>query len=100
MSSRRGRRRRSCSGAAALDRDRSRVALVALLEPGISTVVVAVALPEPGLVLGQELEAGDPLGRLPEVQVRHQEPDRTTVLPSQRLAPEGPDHPGLAAGDV
>src|SRR6476659_7748975 len=50
------------------------VALVPLLLPGISPVVVAVALPEPLLVVVEQAQPGDPLGALPEVQVGDQQP--------------------------
>src|SRR3954465_16066657 len=66
------------------------VALVALLEPGVAAVVVAVLLPEPGPVVRHQLEPGDPLGGLPEVQVRHQQPDRPAVLARQRLSARPP----------
>src|SRR5215213_8232825 len=52
------------------------VTLVPLLPPRVAAVVVAVLLPEPGLVPGHEGEPADPLGALPEIQVRHQQPDR------------------------
>src|SRR3954463_6355735 len=76
------------------------VTLVALFAPGVAAVVVAVLLPEPGLVPGHERQPGHPLRALPEVQVRHEQPDRPTVLDRQRAAVEVPDHPGLAPGDV
>ena len=56
------------------------VALVTLLEPRIAAVVVAVALPEAGFVVVEELEPGDPLRALPEVEVRHDEPGGPAVL--------------------
>src|SRR6202008_744742 len=56
------------------------VALVALLAPGVSVVVVADALPEAGLVLLLELQAPYPLGALPEVEVGDQQPGRSAVL--------------------
>jgi hypothetical protein len=39
-------------------------------------VVIAEAFPEAGLVLVQQPDPADPLGALPEVQVRHQQPRR------------------------
>src|SRR5919199_5957250 len=53
---------------------------IALLPPGIAVVVVAVALPEPGPVAAEKLEAAHPLGALPEVQVRHEQAEWPTVL--------------------
>src|SRR5271166_2077947 len=47
------------------------VALVALLEPRVAVVVVAVDLPEARLVVVQQTQPGHPLRALPEVQVRH-----------------------------
>src|SRR3954453_18126607 len=71
------------------------VTLVPLLGPGVASVVVAVALPEPGLVLRHQRQARDPFGALPEVQVRHQQSDRTPVLGGQRPALVSPDPPRL-----
>ena len=62
------------------------VALIALLLPLVAAVVVAERLPEPGLVLSTQLEAADPLGALPEVEVGHDEPGRAAVLRRERLA--------------
>src|SRR5918997_6213422 len=76
------------------------VTLVPLLAPGVTEVVVAVLLPEPRLVARHQGELADPLRALPEVQVRHQQPDGTAVLDGQRLAVVLPHHPRLAAGDV
>src|SRR5262245_9120087 len=59
---------------------------VPLFGPGIAPHVVAVLLPEAGVVLLQQLEPAHPLGALPEVEVWHQEADRTAVLRSQGLA--------------
>src|SRR3954469_7153247 len=75
----------------------SSVTLVALLAPRVAAVVVAVLLPEPGLVTGHERQPVDPLGALPEEQVRPQQPDRPAVLGRQRLAVDVPHHPRLAA---
>ena len=47
---------------------------VSLLAPGIGLVVVAVPLPEPGLVRVRELDAAQPLCALPEVAAGHQQP--------------------------
>src|SRR5918912_3999788 len=53
---------------------------IALLVPRIAAHVVAVALPEAGAILRQELQAAHPLDALPEVQVRHDETQRIAVL--------------------
>src|SRR3954453_21440768 len=76
------------------------VTLVPLLAPGVTEVVVAVLLPEPGLVAGEERQLAHPLRVLPEVEVRHQQRARAAVLDRQRLAVELPHHPRLAAGHV
>src|SRR4051794_8933318 len=68
----------------------SLVTLVPLLTPGVARVVVAVLFPEAGLVAGHQGQPGDPLGALPEVEMRHQQPDRPAVLDRQRLAVELP----------
>src|SRR4051794_16194573 len=59
---------------------------VALFLPVVRVVVVAVALPEPGLVGGGELEAAQPLRGLPEVLRGDEQADRVAVLRGQRLA--------------
>src|SRR5262245_25033015 len=59
---------------------------IPLLFPGIPPHVVPVALPEAGGVLGEKLQAAHPLGALPEVEVRHDQPQRSAVLRGQRLA--------------
>ena len=56
------------------------VAPVPLLPPRVAVVVVAVALPEAGLVLQRQRQAADPLRALPEVQVRDEQPRRAAVL--------------------
>src|SRR3954467_2330392 len=76
------------------------VTLVPLLPPGVAEVVVPVLLPEAGLVARHQRQLADPLRALPEVEVRHQEPDGAAVLDRQRLAVELPHDPGLATGDV
>jgi hypothetical protein len=53
---------------------------IALLVPWIAAHVVAIALPEAGAILRQELQAAHPLDALPEVQVRHDETQRIAVL--------------------
>src|ERR1044071_383057 len=59
---------------------------IALFLPRIGVVVVAADLPVARLVIADEPHAGDPLGALPEVQVRHQAADRRAVLERQGLA--------------
>src|SRR5262245_59576756 len=62
------------------------VTRVALLAPGVAVLVVAVAFPEPRGVLVTDLDTVDPLGTLPEVEMRDQEPCRSTVLGMEWLA--------------
>ncbi len=57
---------------------------VTLLFPEIGVVVVAVALPEAGLVDRRELDPPQPLGALPEVPRRDEEPHGPAVLRSER----------------
>src|SRR6266545_840940 len=59
---------------------------VALFLPRIAAHVVAVLLPEAWPVAGHELQAADPLGALPEVEVRHEQPQRPAVLGRDGLA--------------
>src|SRR5437773_12053931 len=59
---------------------------VALLLPIVGLVVVAVALPETGLIGCTELQPPQPLRDLPEVARRHHQAQRPAVVGSQRLA--------------
>ena len=72
---------------------RSSVALVALLEPRVAPVVVAVAFPEAGLVVVEHAQPGDPLRALPEVEVRHEQPRRAAVLDGRAADPRSPTPP-------
>src|SRR4051812_10293490 len=76
------------------------VAPVALLFPGVAVVVIAVALPEAGLVVVAQLEATDPLRALPEVQVRDQQPGGAAVLGLERLAAVLVGDPRLAIRQI
>ena len=58
---------------------------VPFLLPWVGLVVVAVALPEAGLVGDRELDSAQPLRALPEVLARHDEPQRPAVLGGERL---------------
>src|SRR5215212_173889 len=55
-------------------------ALAVVAVPGVAAHVVAALLPEAGLVLGEEADALDPLGRLPRVEARDDEADGAAVL--------------------
>src|ERR1700736_4034814 len=76
------------------------VSPVPLLAPWIAIVVVAVRLPEARLVLLHQSDAPDPLGALPEVEVRDEHPCGATVLGVQRLAVELEHDPSFPAGQV
>jgi hypothetical protein len=56
------------------DKAKSLLPAVAFLSPRVAAHVVAVLLPETGAVAGHELEAADPLGAFPEIEVRHEQP--------------------------
>src|SRR5256885_1640544 len=62
------------------------VAPVALLAPGIAANVIPVRLPETWLLLGLKRDATNPFRALPEIEVRHQQPDRAAVLRVNWLA--------------
>src|SRR5262249_21841147 len=68
--------------------------------PWVSVVVVAVCLPETGLVGRLEPEPPYPLGALPEVVMRDEHAGGAAVLGRERLTSVGEDHPRLAARDV
>src|SRR6185312_17061920 len=76
------------------------VVAVSLLAPWVSVVVVAEGLPEAGFVLLEQRQSTQPLGALPEVEVRHEQPGGPAVLRRQRLAVVGVDHPGAAVDEV
>src|SRR5262245_499351 len=59
---------------------------VALFSPRVPTHVVAVLLPEARVIFLEQLDAGYPLGALPQIQVRNQEPYRPAVFGRERLA--------------
>src|SRR5947208_15235047 len=76
------------------------VAPVALLLPRVSAHVVAVRLPEAGLVVVAQLEAAYPLRALPEVEVRHEQPRGAAVLGVEWLVVVRERDPGPAAGQI
>src|SRR5262245_6825010 len=75
-------------------------ACVALFSPWVPIHVIAVGLPETRLIRITQAEAAPPLGALPEVQVRHQQPRGAAVLGLKWPAVIAECHPRLAAGDV
>src|SRR5439155_7393906 len=78
----------------------SSVARVPLLAPWVPVHVVTVRLPEACFVVVHQLEATDPLGALPEVEVRDEQPRGAAVLRRQRLAVVAERDPRLAVADV
>ena len=79
---------RALSGLLATRRRTARsVARVPLLAPGIALVVVTERSPRTPARLVDQLQAADPLGALPEVQVRDEEPGRAAVLGVQVGSP-------------
>ena len=56
---------------------------------GVALVVVAVALPDPRLVVVEQLERADPLRRLPEVAPGDQQPGRAAVVGLERRSVVG-----------
>src|SRR5262245_16801649 len=71
-----------------------------MLFPRVAVDVVAVALPEPGLLGVAQLEAAYPLGALPEVEVWDEQASGATVLGGERRTLVLVGQPRLAAGDV
>src|SRR4051794_29131945 len=78
----------------------SLIAPVALFPPGITHVVVPVLLPEPRLVVRDELVPPQPFRRLPEVASGHDHPDRPAVLRLDRAAVVGPRDERLVAHEI
>src|SRR5579875_3602000 len=89
--------RRTATTVAALQRFGS---AVALLPPRIAVVVVPEALPEALAVQLHHRERVDPLGALPEVEVRHEQAGGAAVLRRQRGAAVLERDPRLAAAEV
>src|SRR5713101_9476604 len=71
---------RSRQSAGSLDPGARSVAAVPLLAPWVAIHVIAVGLPEAGLVLLHQLESAHPFRALPEIQVWDQEPRRAAML--------------------
>src|SRR5437899_548646 len=59
---------------------------VPLLPPWISVVVVAVRLPESGLIPFRERQTPNPFRALPQIKVWDEQPGRTAMLRVKRLA--------------
>src|SRR3954453_9547951 len=73
---------------------------VSLFAPRVAIFVVAKRFPKSRLVVEQKVDTADPLRRLPEVQVRHEEACRTSVCWGELLAVEVKVVPPLAIGQV
>ena len=63
-------------------------------------IVIPEALPKARFVLRCQREAAEPLGALPEVEMRDEEPYWAAMLELERLAVIRIDHPRRAAGDI
>src|SRR5262245_26104836 len=72
------------------------ITVVPLFAPRIAIAVVPVQFPEPGLVVLHEAQSSYPLGGLPEIEVRHQEACRASMLGCERLALVLPDDERLS----
>src|SRR5436190_69559 len=70
----------------------SSLIVVALLAPGIAVIVIAAHFPEARLVEGGELDALDPLGTLPEIELRKNDAERPAMFAADRLAVPAPRH--------
>src|SRR6266849_6696364 len=76
------------------------VSPVPLFAPWVPVIVVAVHLPETGLILVHQSKAADPLRALPEVEMRDEHARRAAMLGMEGLAVELERDPGFAAGHV
>src|SRR6202165_4701180 len=76
------------------------VAPVTLLAPRVAPNVISVRLPEAWLLLVLERYAAHPLGALPEIEVRHEQPHRPAVLWMKWLPVELVHDPRLVPGQV
>src|SRR5579885_2438078 len=62
------------------------VSAIALLFPRVAVIVIAARLPEAGAVLGEELDALQPLRALPEIEPGNHHAHRPAMLARDRLA--------------
>ena len=60
-------------------------AAVSFFFPRVAVIIIAVLLPEAGMVFGGKLDAGYPLGALPEIEPRDDKPYRAAVRIFNRL---------------
>ena len=74
--------------------------VVTLLEPGIAVIVVAAHFPEARLVEHRELDALDPLGALPEIELRDHDAQRPAMFPADRLAVPAPGQQHVVGGEI
>src|SRR5262245_26411483 len=79
-------RRRTCDLSAS-------ITVISLLSPRVAVIVIAQRLPEAALVLFHEAQASHPLGALPKIEMRHEQPGRTAMRRQNRQALiSGRDH--------
>ena len=76
------------------------IPLIPLFAPWVAVVVIAELLPEAGGVLQHQVDAANPLGRLPEVQVRDQQSGRPAVLRGKFIASVLVGDPGFAVEQI
>src|SRR5688572_26895878 len=76
------------------------VTVVPLFPPRVTVAVVSVHFPEPWLVVLHETQAPNPLGGLPEIEVRHQETRRPPLLGREGLAVVVPDDQRLSVNQI
>ena len=72
----------------------------ALLAPRVTIDVMAAQLPEARLVLLRKLQAAHPFARLPEIEMRHQQPCRPAMVGLKRLPLIVERDHGLAADEI
>src|SRR5215469_6515466 len=73
---------------------------IPLLAPGVAVDVVTAQLPEPGLVARGELQAHDPFGRLPKVQMWHEQAGGAAVIGLDRPPVVVQRNQGLALCEI
>src|SRR5262245_53656180 len=83
-------RRRACDLSAS-------ITVISLLSPRVAVIVIAQRLPEAALILFHEAQASHPLGAFPKIEMRDEQPGRTTMRRQDRQALiSGRDHASTA----
>src|SRR5579883_136163 len=81
-------------------RRRVKRSAIALLRPGIAMVVVSPLFPEARAVGGDEFDAPDPFGALPEIELRHDRAHRPAMLAGERLPLPGMRQQYIVIGEI